>query len=88
MSSQSADSKKDRAQAELEQLPVKIGQVYTHYKGGEYTVIALALKEDTLEPLVIYTSPQHNNTVWARGYDDWNAEVEWEGKKMTRFTKK
>ncbi len=78
-------SEKDRAQAQLEQLPVKIGQKYTHYKGGEYEVIALALKEDTLEPLVIYKSPQHGNTVWARAWDDWNADVEWEGKTLKRF---
>lgn len=85
MSSQSEDSAKDKAQAELAALPIEIGQKYTHYKGGEYEVIALALKEDTLEPMVIYTSPQHGNTVWARGWDDWNSEVEWEGKIVKRF---
>lgn len=85
MLSPSEDSAKDIAQAELEKLPVKIGQKYTHYKGGEYEVIALALKEDTLEPLVIYKSPQHGNTVWARVWDDWNADVEWEGKTLKRF---
>ena len=84
--SQSEDSAKDIAQAKLAALPIKIGDIFTHYKGGEYEVIALALKEDTLEPLVIYTSPSHGNTVWARVYEDWNAEVEWEGKRVKRFT--
>ncbi len=85
---QSEDRKKDRAQAELASLPIKVGQRYVHYKGGEYEVIALALKEDTLEPFVIYKSPQHNDTVWARGWDDWNSLVEWEGKTTKRFTQK
>ena len=85
MSSQSEDNKKDIAQAELEKLSVKIGQRYTHYKGGEYEVIALALKEDTLEPLVIYRALGHGGTVWARTWDDWNADVQWEGKAVKRF---
>lgn len=80
-------SPKDKAQALLATLPIQIGDIFTHYKGGEYEVIALALKEDTLEPMVIYKSPEHDNTVWARVYADWNAEVEWEGKKVKRFSK-
>lgn len=82
----SDDATKEIAQKELNNLPVKIGQWYRHYKGGEYEVVVLALKEDTLEPLVIYRSPQHKNTVWARTYSDWNSEVEWEGKTVKRFT--
>lgn len=85
---QSEDSKKDAAQAELQKLPIQIGEQYIHYKGGEYEVVALALKEDTLEPLVIYKSPQHNDTVWARVWSDWDAAVEWNGKTVKRFTKK
>ena len=85
-SSPNENSEKDKAQAQLAALPIKVGQWYTHYKGGEYDVIALALKEDTLEPMVIYKSPQYGNTVWTRVYEDWNAEVEWEGKKVKRFT--
>ncbi|HLC48885.1 MAG TPA: DUF1653 domain-containing protein [Candidatus Andersenbacteria bacterium] len=82
------DSEKDNAQASLAALPVKVGQWYTHYKGGAYEVIALALKEDTLEPMVIYRSPGHGDTVWARVYEDWNAEFEWEGKQIKRFSRK
>lgn len=85
---QSEDKAKDEAQAALGKLPIKIGDYFTHYKGGEYEVVALAVKEDTLQPLVIYKSPQHGNTVWARAYSDWNSEVEWEGKRVKRFVKK
>ncbi len=88
MLSPSEDSEKDKAQAALEQLPIMVGECYLHYKGGEYEVIALACLESTLEPLVIYKSPQHNDTVWARTYEDWNSEVKWEGKTVRRFRKK
>lgn len=44
-------------QASLEKLRasgVLPGQVYKHYKGGEYTVVAVGLNEADLEPLVHY----------------------------------
>lgn len=86
MSSQSEDSKKDIAQAELRKLPITIGDMYVHYKAhGTYEIIALALKEDTLEPLIIYRALGHGGTVWARAYSNWNAEVEWNGKRVKRF---
>jgi len=89
MLSQSEDSAKDKAQAKLEELPVKIGQIYTHYKaGGTYEIISLAVKEDTLEPLVIYQAIDHGNTVWARTYANWSEEVEYEGKTVKRFVQK
>lgn len=81
-------SPKDKAQEALHALPIKTGQIFTHYKGGEYEVLMLALKEDTLEPLIIYSSPTHNNTVWARVWDDWNADVEVGGKRAKRFVSK
>jgi hypothetical protein len=82
------DSAKDEAQKYLATLPIQAGDWYVHYKGGEYEVIALALKEDTLEPLVVYRSPSHNNTVWARVYSNWNSDVEVDGKMVKRFVKK
>lgn len=77
---------KEEAQEALGKLPIHVGDWFTHYKGGKYEVVALALKEDTLEPLVVYRSPQHSNTVWARTYSDWNSDVEWEGNTIKRFT--
>lgn len=32
------------------------GEEYEHYKGGRYVVVARALREDTLEPVVVYRS--------------------------------
>jgi hypothetical protein len=83
---QNEDSQKDKAQAGLEKLPVKIGEVYVHYKAhGTYEVVNIALKEDTLEPLIIYRALGHGGTVWARTYSDWNADVEVDGKMVKRF---
>lgn len=79
-------SLKDSAQKELKNVPLHIGDIFVHYKEhGLYEVVALALKEDTLEPLVIYRAIDHGKSVWARVWDDWNAEVEWKGKRVKRF---
>jgi hypothetical protein len=75
---------KDTAQAALAELTIKPGDRYWHYKGGEYEVVALAVKEDTLEPLVIYRSLE-KGYVWARTVKDWSEEVEMRGKRVRRF---
>lgn len=43
------------------------GQVYKHFKGGEYTVVAVGLNEPDLEPLVHYrASDDPYAIVWTR----------------------
>lgn len=76
--------KKDAAQASVQGLPIKAGQLYRHFKGGEYEVLAVALKEDTLEPVVIYRSFL-KGYIWARTLQNWNEEVETGGKRVKRF---
>lgn len=51
------------------------GEIYQHYKGGLYSVVARAIKEDTLEPLVIYQS-NAKRSVWARTLDNFTSSVE------------
>ncbi len=78
---------KDKAQAKLRQVQVKVGQRYRHYKdphGAEYEIVALAIQEDTLEPLVIYYS-QKKRTIWARTLKNWNESVVINGKRVKRF---
>lgn len=76
---------KDKAQAELATLPLRPGDTFTHYKvGGTYEIVTLAVKEDTLEPLVVYKSHEHNS-VWVRTYQNFIEEVEYGGKKVKRF---
>jgi hypothetical protein len=56
---------KDSAQADAACCGIRPGQIYRHYKGGLYTIREVAVKEDTLEILVIYQS-NARGSVWAR----------------------
>lgn len=83
---------KEEAQRRIETSGLTPGDRYRHYKGGEYEVVVCAIKEDTLEPLVIYRSLEHGTPayrtgrIWARTFDNWNEDVEVGGKRMKRFT--
>ncbi len=43
----------------------KAGEVWQHYKGGLYSIVAVAVHESELVPLVVYRS-QEKGFVWAR----------------------
>ncbi len=74
---------KDEAQAHMKAVAPKPGH-YRHYKGGEYEVITCAVKEDTLQPLVIYRSLL-KDSMWARTFKNWNEAIEVDGKRVRRF---
>lgn len=77
-----ADSLRDT----LQELPIHVGEVYQHYKGGTYEIVALAVQEQTLEPCVVYKN-MDTPLVWVRAWSNWNEEVEVEGKSVPRFTR-
>jgi hypothetical protein len=54
------------------------------YKGPEYVLFALTLKEDTLEPMVHYYSLE-KKTRWTRTYEDFTHDIEGNGLSR-RFT--
>jgi hypothetical protein len=59
-------------------------QIWSHYKGGRYEIIAMCNHTTTNELLVIYKSKSFNG-FHARPYSEWHDEV-WEGKhRKTRF---
>ena len=59
-------------------------QIWKHYKGGRYEIIAMCNHTTTNELLVIYKSLSFNG-FHARPYSEWHDEV-WEGKhRKTRF---
>lgn len=66
---------------------VAVGAEYVHYKQNRYTVLSLALLEATLEPCVVYQALYGERLVFIRPLTDWLAKVEYQGKKVTRFTK-
>jgi len=63
------------------------GEVFKHYKGNKYKVIEIATHSETLEKMVVYKALYGNGEVWVRPLEMWNEEVEFEGKKVRRFTK-
>ncbi len=67
-------SDKDVAQAGLATQPEKAGQIYRHYKGGLYTIVAMAIMEDTLEPMVVYQS-NLKGTISIRTLTNWREWV-------------
>ena len=61
-------------------------QYWTHYKGGVYKILAVAVKEDTLEPVIVYESLKHG-TIWVRTVKNWEEEVPVLGGMVKRFKK-
>lgn len=78
-------SDKDWAQAKLKECGVKPGQIYRHYKGGLYTVVAVSLKEDTMEPMVTYHSNVKEST-WTRTLANFTETLQGIGRGQ-RFTR-
>ena len=64
---------------------IKIGK-YRHFKGGEYEVLYIAKKSETLEETVVYKALYGDGEVWARPASMWNEIVERDGKRYKRFT--
>lgn len=68
------------------------GTRYTHYKGGEYTVLAIArLESNPNEEYVVYRAEYASRdfgagTVWLRPRASFEEIIEIEGKSVDRFT--
>ena len=58
---------------------------YKHFKGGMYTLISVAKNSETLEDMIIYQSNE-TGILWRRPAEMWDEEVEFENKKVKRFT--
>lgn len=62
------------------------GDIYKHYKGGKYEIVATGFLEDSESPCVIYRSLE-KNIVWVRTAKNFLEDVEHDGKIMPRFKK-
>ena len=58
--------------------------LYTHFKGGDYEVIGVALHTETFEPLVIYKKDH----LYARPADMWYEKMRVDGHSCHRFSRK
>lgn len=61
------------------------GEIYRHYKGNVYRVVALAKHSETLEELVVYEEVGKPGKVWARPAHMWDEIVSVDGKSVRRF---
>lgn len=50
-------------------------QIYRHFKGGLYLIVAIALEESTGEAVVIYRSLNGDDKVWSRSHIDFISPV-------------
>jgi len=62
----------------------KDGQLFRHYKGGKYEIVATGFIEDSEAPCVVYRSLA-KNIVWVRTAKNFLEEVEHNGKLVPRF---
>ena len=62
----------------------KDGQIFRHYKGGEYEIVATGFLEDTEASCVVYRSLK-KNIVWVRTAKNFLEDVEHKGKVQPRF---
>lgn len=65
-----------------------IGGRYKHYKGKEYTVIAVANNSETLEEMVVYRAEYGDNGVWVRPKGMFLESVKVNGESVERFAYK
>jgi len=59
---------------------------YRHYKGPLYEVIDIARHSETEEELVVYRTLYGEFSLWVRPLDMFTEEIEYEGKRVKRFT--
>ena len=63
---------------------IKIGQIYRHYKGNHYRILALGKHSESGEELVTYKRTE-DGSVYSRPKAMFFDEIEKEGVKTTRF---
>jgi len=59
------DAPEKQPAAPVKPREVHEGERYRHFKGGLYTVIAIATHTETMEEMVVYKSDE-NGSVWVR----------------------
>ena len=59
---------------------------YQHYKGPLYEVLDVARHSETEEEMVVYRTLYGDFSLWVRPLKMFIQEIEYEGKKMKRFT--
>lgn len=71
-------------------MELKVGDLYQHYKGKKYKILALGKHSEDLESYVVYEGQYRCETfgdkpVWVRPEKMFFENVEYEGKVLPRF---
>lgn len=62
---------------------INIGEIYRHYKGNTYKIIAIAKHSESTEEMIVYQSTK-DSQVWVRPSSMWNNIIDDAG--TLRFT--
>ena len=62
---------------------VNIGEIYKHYKGNTYKIIAIAKHSETTEEMIVYQSTK-DSQIWVRPASMWHNIIDEVG--TPRFT--
>lgn len=66
---------------------ITIGAIYLHYKEQHsYRVLNLVIAEADQQPYVVYQAQYGDRITFTRSAESWLQEVDWQGKKVQRFT--
>lgn len=65
-------------------MELKVGQIWQHYKGKHYKMIVFCKHSETGEELVVYQR-QEDGHIYARPIELFFQDVEWEEKMVPRF---
>jgi hypothetical protein len=63
------------------------GDIYQHYKGAQYKVLAVARHSESLEEMVVYEALYGEHDIWVRPLSMFLETVSLNGQTKPRFTK-
>ena len=70
----------------LPPLPDLSPGIWRHVKGKEYRLLSVAYHSETLEAMVVYQALYGEGQIWVRPASMWEEIVEYEGRRLPRFT--
>lgn len=57
-------------------MEVKVDQIYKHFKGNTYRVIAIAKSCEDLSLQVVYQDIEDEHKIWVRSYEEFISPVD------------
>ncbi len=69
-------------------MELKPGQIWRHYKGGMYRIVALPQNNQTdeLYDSVVYEDISDTSKIWVQSKERFLGKEDWQGETVARFT--